>query len=95
MSEETSEAKPAEPTPLQACVREKMANGMSEEEATTACKAELEAKTEKPDSTAEKGFMDKLVSVFEESMDKKLKLWEQTIEKRLQELEDRAFSRFN
>ena len=39
---------PPEPTPLEACITEKMGQGMSEEEASNACKAELEGEKEPP-----------------------------------------------
>lgn len=101
--EEAAEAKPPEPTPLEACITEKMGQGMSEEEATNACKAELEGEKEPPPTeekgvaklkTVPEGFMDKMVAVFEESMEKKFAIFEKKLETRLaavvKEKEDEA-----
>lgn len=98
--EEPAEATPPEPTPLEACITEKMGQGMSQEEASNACKAELEGEKEPP-PTEEKGakkppegFMDKMVAVFEESMEKKFAIFEKKLEERLsvitKEKEDEA-----
>ena len=88
---------PPEPTPLEACVTEKMGQGMSEEEATNACKAELEGE-KKPPPTEEKtlgtpkppeqALGDKLIAVMKEYTDASIAKAKMNTEKRLAEVQE-------
>jgi hypothetical protein len=76
------EATPPQPTPMEKCIAEKVAQGMSQEEATTACKAELEAE-QTPPSSEEKGLVQKIEAVITEAMEAKFKVLEKRIETRM------------